>query len=120
MKREHGPGTADSEPAKKAKVTPAKLTKADLQVLACGTRIAWNSKTQSYASGDEGEGVGVYVGPSQTSNNWWVYRNQQCLEVGSLNSDFQIQRFKFRVSNSEFRIQRLKFRGTSSELQLRR
>ena len=120
MKREHGPGTADSEPAKKAKVTPAKLTKADLQVLACGTRIAWNSKTQSYASGDEGEVVGVYVGPSQTSNNWWVYRNQQCLEVGSLNSEFQIQRFKFRVSNSEFRIQRLKFRGTSSELQLRR
>ena len=73
-----------------------------------------------FRSGDEGEIVGVYVGPSQTSGNWWVYRDQKCLEVRFLNSEFQIQRFKFRVSNSEFRIQRLKFRGTSSELQLRR
>ena len=111
MKREHGPGTADSEPAKKAKVTPAKLTKADLLGLACGTRIAWNSKTQSYASGDEGEVVGVYVGPSQTSGNWWVYRDQKCLEVRFSNSEFQIQRFKFRVSNLEFQSQRFKVRG---------
>ena len=111
MKREHGPGTADSEPAKKAKVTPAMLTKADLFALPCGTRIAWNSITQSYASGDEGEIVGVYVGPSQTSGNWWVYRDQKCLEVRFLNSEFQIQRFKFRVSNSEFRIQSFEFRG---------
>ena len=50
MKREHGPGTADSEPAKKAKVTPAMLTKADLFALPCGTRIAWNSHSQAYAS----------------------------------------------------------------------
>ena len=43
-----------------------------------------------FRSGDEGEIVGVYVGPSQTSSNWWVYRNQKCLEVRLSNSEFQI------------------------------
>ena len=66
-----------------------------------------------FRNGDEGKMEGVYVGPSLTSGNYWVYRAQKCLEVRFSNSEFQIQSFKFRVSKSEFQIQSFKFRAST-------
>jgi len=49
-----------------------------------------------FRNGDDGEIVGVYVGPSETRGNYWVYKAQKCHEVRFSNSEFQIQSFEFR------------------------